>query len=76
MLDDSLNHLDNLLNYYNEVKDITQHKPLLNGEEIMQILNLKPSKKVGEIMEEIKEMQLSGEIKTKDEAIDYLKKSF
>ena len=36
----------------------------------------KPSKKVGQILEEMKELQLSGEIKTKQEALEFLKKNY
>ena len=56
------------------MKDIANcPKSLLDGREIMEILNIKPSKIIGEIIEELKELQLTGEIKTKDEAISYIK---
>ena len=70
MLDKSLNHLAELEKYYESVKDVVSSpKPLLDGREIMKLLDLKPSKVVGEIIDELIEMQLSGEIKTKEEAI-------
>ena len=70
----SLNHLKNLLNYYNEVQNLIKNpKSLLNGNEIIQILNIKPSKKIGIILEMLKEAQLSGEISTKQEAINFIK---
>ena len=73
MLEKSLNHLDELEKYYESVKDaVSSPKPLLDGKEIMQILKLKPSKVVGEIIDELIEMQLSGEIKTKEEATIYV----
>jgi len=73
MIKNALNHLENLLNYYNEVQSIIKTpKPLLDGKEIMKLLNLKPSKKIGEIIENLIEAQLSGEIKTKEEAIDFV----
>ena len=74
MVEKSLNHLDELKKYYESVKDIANcPKSLLDGREIMEILNIKPSKIIGEIIEELKELQLTGEIKTKDEAISYIK---
>ena len=74
MLEKSLNHLDELEKYYESVKDVANApKPLLDGREIMEILNLKPSKLVGEMIEELIEAQLSGEIKTKQEAKVYIK---
>lgn len=47
-------------------------KPLLSGLEIMNILNLKPSKEVGNIKERLFMAQLEGKVKTKDEAIRYV----
>ncbi len=74
MVQEALNHLDNLLNYYNEVKNMAQNpKSLLDGNEIMQILNIKPSKLLGEIIEKLIEAQLSNSVKTKEEAIEFVK---
>ena len=71
----ALNHLDNLSAYYNKVKSIAQNpKCLLDGREIMQELNINPSKKVGAIIEELIEQQLMGTIKTKQDALNYIKK--
>jgi tRNA nucleotidyltransferase/poly(A) polymerase len=48
--------------------------PLLHGEEIMEILELKPGKKVGMILAGLREKQLAGEIRTKKQALAWLKK--
>ncbi len=47
--------------------------PLLTGNEIMEILNLKPGKKVGEITTELREKQLGHEINNKKQAKQWLK---
>ena len=74
MVEKSLAHLDNLLNYYESVKNIANSpKSLLDGKEIMEILNLKPSKIIGEIIDELIELQIAREITTKEEAINYIK---
>ncbi len=74
MLEKSLSHLDNLLSYYDSVKDLANSpKSLLDGKEVMEILNIKPSKMVGELLEELKELQLTGEIQTKEQAVLYIK---
>ena len=39
----------------------------------MEMFGIKPSKKLGDIIEALKEAQLDGNIQTKDEAIDYVK---
>ena len=75
MVEKALLHLDNLLNYYHEIESMAQNpKCLLNGKEIMEILNIKPSKLVGEITNVLLEMQLSKEISTKKQAMDFIKK--
>ncbi len=55
--------------YLNEVID----EPLLTGKEIMEILNLKPSPKVGEIKEMLLKAQLEGIVKTKEQAVSFIK---
>lgn len=73
MIEKSLSHLDELEKYYESVKDlIDSPKSLIDGKKIMEILNIKPSKLVGKIIEELKELQLSGDIKTPDEAVNYV----
>ncbi len=48
-------------------------KQIISGEEVMKILNLEPGKKVGEVLAELRQLQLSEKIKSKKEAINYLK---
>ncbi|KUK13395.1 MAG: Poly A polymerase, putative, partial [bacterium 42_11] len=47
--------------------------PLLNGYEIMAYLCIPPGKRVGVLKESLYEAQLKGIIRTKNEAIAYLK---
>lgn len=70
------------LSVYEDLKKMYRHeiaklrlmpKQIISGEEIMKILNLKPSKKVGELLKEVREKQLEGELKTKKQALDYIK---
>jgi len=48
-------------------------KPLLSGNEIMEILGLHPGEKVGEILKKLYKAQLEKKITTKKEALEYLK---
>ena len=52
----------------------SQQNELLSGQEIMEFTDLKPGKKVGEIKQQLRELQIEGEIKNKKEAIAWLKK--
>ncbi|MCG2694187.1 HD domain-containing protein [Candidatus Parcubacteria bacterium] len=49
-------------------------KSFLDGNEIMKMVNLKPGPKVGEILEALREEQLSGRIKNITEAKKFVKK--
>jgi putative nucleotidyltransferase with HDIG domain len=69
------------LDQYHQMKKLYNHeiahlklmpKNLLTGQEVMEILGIEPGEKVGEIMEEIKELQLDGKLKTKEEAKTHL----
>jgi tRNA nucleotidyltransferase/poly(A) polymerase len=74
MVEDNISSLDKLLNYYLEVKDTLAPLPkLLDGNEVMKILNITPSKQLGVIMEELKEAQISGSVVTKEDAVSFVK---
>lgn len=73
-----------LINYYQMKKRIKDLKkldsrkrdlppPLLDGYEIMKILKSPPGPQIGLLKNELREKQLSKEIKTKEEAISFLK---
>ena len=73
----NINDLNNLLQFYFEQKEKLKPLPkLIDGNEIMQILNLQPSPKLREIITAIQEEQLNENISTKDEVIEFLKKNF
>ncbi len=46
---------------------------LLDGREIMEILNIKAGPKLGVIIEALKEAQIEGIVKTKDDAVEFIK---
>lgn len=74
MIEVNLSNLEKLKEKYFEISPKLKEMPkLVDGNEIMQILNLKPSHKLKEIIDEIKELQLEGKINNKEEAINFLK---
>lgn len=74
MIEVNLSNLEKLKEKYFEISPKLKEMPkLVDGNEIMQILNLKPSPKLKEIIDEIKELQLEGKINTKEDAINFLK---
>lgn len=70
----NISGLDKLLDFYLSKKDSLAPLPkLIDGREIMEILNIKPSPKLGEIINAINEAQLNGDISTHEEAVSYIK---
>lgn len=70
----NLNSLDMLLKFYLEVRDTLEPLPkLLSGNDVMEILNISPSKSLGIIMNALHEAQLSGDVLTKEQAIEFVK---
>jgi len=67
--------LTELLNFYISVKDDLKPLPkLLSGEQIMELLNLTPSKELGMVIKSLHEAQISGDVTTKEEAIEFVTK--
>ena len=73
MINNNLDGLETLLNFYLEKRETLEPLPkLLDGNEIMQILNIKPSPLLGEIVNALTEAQLNGDIVTKDDAVKFV----
>ena len=74
IIENNLCGLDKLLSFYFEKRDTLKPLPkLLDGMEIMQILDIPQSPKLGNIIKELQEAQLNGDIVTKEDAIDFVK---
>lgn len=74
IIEKNINNLQSLLNFYLNIKDSIKPLPkLLSGEEIMELLNLQPSKELGNIIKSLQEAQLAGDVMTKEEAISFIK---
>jgi len=67
---DDLNHLCKFCVAQKNIKPLPK---LLNGNEVMKILNIKPSPKLGEILDALYEAQISGNVTTKEQAVDFIK---
>ena len=70
----NITSLNMLLKFYLEARETLKPLPkLLDGNEVMKILNIKPSRRLGEIMDALHEAQISGDVVTKDHAIEFVK---
>ena len=69
----NINALTKLLNDYLEMrKNIKPLEKLLDGRDIMELLNIKQGPQLGEIINALKEAQISGNVTTKEEAINFV----
>lgn len=60
--------------YKEGLKEVPKEpKKLISGEDVMKILGLKPGKRIGQILERIRHLQLEKKIKTKKEALEWVK---
>lgn len=71
----NLDGLNALLEFYLKEKSKLAPLPkLLDGEEIMELLNIPASRQLGQIIEQLKEAQISSEVLTKEDAIEFVKR--
>jgi putative nucleotidyltransferase with HDIG domain len=56
--------------WWEKPEESIQPPPLLNGDELMQSLSLKPGPQVGQILEAIREAQATGQVSTRQEALE------
>ena len=47
---------------------------LVDGNDLINVFGMKPGAKIGELLEEIREAQASGELTTREEALDYVRR--
>ena len=73
IIKNNLNSLDILQKFYVNKKDTLNLEKLLSGEEIMDILKIKPSPLLGKIIKDLTEAQINSEIITKNDAIIFVK---
>lgn len=74
MVSNNINGLKKLLNFYLEKRDTLKPLPkLLDGNEIMSMLDIQPSPLLGDIVNALLEAQLNGDITSKSEAEKFVK---
>ncbi|RMA97105.1 HD domain-containing protein [Hydrogenothermus marinus] len=59
--------------YFNIYQKQIREEPFLSGKEIIEIFNLKPSPLVGKLKDSLLKAQIKGKIKTKRQAVEYIK---
>ena len=74
IVENNINLLTKLQQFYLDKKDSLKLEKLLSGEEIMEILSIPAGKKLGEIIRNLTEAQINGDVLSKAEAINFVKK--
>ena len=67
---------DEYRKYEHRETEKTKKPKLLDGNEIMKLTGLKPSRELGDLIKELDEAIAIGEIKTKEEAKNWIKNNF
>lgn len=74
IVNENISALNKLLQFYLKAQETLKPLPkLLNGNEVMKILNISPSPKLGQIINALNEAQINGDIITKEDAISFVK---
>lgn len=77
MVDRNISNLSWLLSNYLKMKDnIKPIDKFLDGTDIMEILGISQGPELGKIINALKEAQISGDVNTKQEAINFVKEFF
>ena len=71
----SVTLITQILKEYFPKSDLILHPPsLIKGEDLMEILNITPSPYISYLLDKIHRAQIKEEIKTKEEAVEYVKR--
>ncbi len=74
IVEENISALNKLLIFYLQAQETIKPLPkLLDGNEVMKILNIKPSPILGKILNSLHEAQISGDVTTKEEAVSFVK---
>jgi poly(A) polymerase len=65
--------IDDLFRFYIDEFNQKSNQPLVDGEEIMKALGIPQGKVVGILLNKLKEAEISGRVRTKEDALQFLK---
>jgi tRNA nucleotidyltransferase/poly(A) polymerase len=67
-----LDYIKSLIDRYEQMSEEATD-PLLDGEEVMKLLDISPGPLVGKILNKLREAQALGELSTEEDAVEYVK---
>lgn len=60
--------------WFNRYDEVVEPKKLIDGYDLINEFGLKPSKSIGNLLETIREKQVSGEVSSKEDALEFLRR--
>ncbi|HID64341.1 MAG TPA: hypothetical protein EYP49_16615 [Anaerolineae bacterium] len=63
-----------LRDYYERHAEVVSPPRLISGDDLMETFGLEEGPRLGELLEAVREAQAAGEIQTRQEALDYVKR--
>jgi tRNA nucleotidyltransferase/poly(A) polymerase len=60
-------------NYFRRPLEVVAPPQLVSGKDVMSLLSLAPGPQVGELLEEVREAQAEGKVRTREEALEFLR---
>ena len=74
IVEKNISHLNSMIDFYfNKFLNQKPLEKLLDGNEIMEILKIGKSPKLGQIIKALQEAQINSEVITKEDAINFIK---
>ncbi len=58
--------------YFNRYEEVVKPKLLLNGEDLQNLLNIRPGPLVGQLLTALREAQVSGDVRSSQDARDFI----
>jgi hypothetical protein len=62
-----------LSEFYDKESKVVAPAPLVNGRDVMSELDLKPGKRVGEILDAVREAQVEGQVQDRAQALEWIR---
>ena len=60
-------------NYFRRPEEVVEPPQLVSGNDVMSLLGLAPGPQVGELLEVVREAQAEGSVRTREEALEFLR---
>jgi tRNA nucleotidyltransferase/poly(A) polymerase len=60
--------------WFDQYESIVDPEHLVNGDDVMEVLGIKPGPEIGQVIESVREAQVQGELTSRDQALEFIKR--